>query len=85
MFENGRGFDIPPNCGYDKHFKYCVKLHTAGLPGSVIDWMCKNIKKKWGWFWDQDGSNHVTVSFEDDEELMWFALCYNFTGDKIGK
>ena len=74
---------IPSNCGYMKKFKYNVDMHTNGISGLCIEWCENNCKKKWGWWFEDDGTlnppNHwehqrAYMSFESKQEAMAFWL-----------
>lgn len=75
---------IYSNSGYGFNVVYnnIVKLKSDMITYDLIQWCSKNIKHKWGWYYENGASidhsksymSSAIMTFEDDKDALWFSL-----------
>ena len=78
---------IPKTSGYNKTFKYQIKLPAHGVQGEYLDWCTRNCKGKFGWHFEptnekfkdyEDGvhwnDEQAVLSFSNKKEAFLFSL-----------
>tara|TARA_E500000331_G_C16768681_1_gene502844 strand:+ start:124 stop:465 length:342 start_codon:yes stop_codon:yes gene_type:complete len=78
---------IPKTSGYNKTFKYQIKLPAHGVNGEYLDWCTQHCKGKFGWHFEptneqfndyEDGvhwnDEQAVLSFSNKKEAFLFSL-----------
>jgi len=78
---------IPNTCGYNKTFKYEIKLPSHGLNGEYLDWCTQHCKGNFGWHFESTderyddyepnthwGQDQAILSFSKRKEAFLFSL-----------
>lgn len=80
----------PKGCGYNKKFRYNIKLNDFGVPAELLHWVKSNCKCKWGWWFRAHHDDEEHWNPEKQDAYMSFnsrreALLFWWQMDKILK
>ena len=70
----GKCFQYPEGCGYKKVYKHYVPLGRESLNFEAVTWAAEHLKKKWGWYFEQDTQGNCVMTFEDKHEMLMWAM-----------
>jgi hypothetical protein len=64
---------VPMDCGYNKSFKYKIRLGDYGVDGECIEGCNANCRHRWGWtFEHKEEYNEFLHNYEEQEAIMSF-------------